>query len=218
MNKLTRTLLYGAALLAISTHINRISADSRVPVLTLPDISQWEENSFDGHTSYELVNLDGQHALKASSQASASGYMRKIDIDLNQTPYLNWHWRIDNLLQNIDEQTKKGDDYPARIYVVISGGLFIWKTRALNYVWSSNQPVNSVWPNAFTDKAILIAHRSGQAQVGQWVKEKRNILADIKKYLKTDAVEINAVAIMTDTDNSGQSATAYYGDIYFSSE
>ena len=189
-----------------------------IPVLQLPDVSQWEENSFEGKTEYQVVTLEGKPALKAVSKGSASGLANEMSVDLNKTPYLNWEWRVDNVLKNVDETTKQGDDYPARIYVVISGGLLFWKTRALNYVWSSDQPIGKAWPNAYTANATLIALQSGENKAGQWIKEKRDVLADIKKHLGLDNTSIDAVAIMTDTDNSGQSATAYYRDVYFSSE
>lgn len=190
----------------------------RIPVLSLPDLSGWEENSFSGHTRYEVVQENDRYALRASSDKSASGYVRKMKVDLTRTPYLNWSWKAENILKNTDEKTKAGDDYPARVYVVISGGLLFWRTRALNYVWSSNQPRNSHWPNAFTGNAILIAQQSGAGHLNEWITEKRNILDDIKRYLDMDTAHIDAVAIMTDTDNSGQQATAYYRDIYFSSQ
>ena len=190
----------------------------KTPILELPDISQWEENSFSGNTEYKVVTNENGQALRAVSNNSASGLARKISIDLNKTPYLHWEWRVENVLHDIDETAKEGDDYAARVYVVISGGFLFWKTRALNYVWSSNQPINTAWLNAYTSNATLIAQQSGGKKVGEWVSEKRNVLVDIKQHLGLDNTSIDAVAIMTDTDNSGQSATAYYRNIHFSSE
>ncbi|MCB1815010.1 MAG: DUF3047 domain-containing protein, partial [Candidatus Competibacteraceae bacterium] len=133
-------------------------------------------------------------------------------------PYLNWSWKVANVLSGIDEHSKAGDDFAARVYLVVSGGALFWKTRSLVYVWSSNQPVNSAWENPFTGNARHIAVRSGAAEVGQWLSEKRNIREDFKRVFGEDIESIDAVAIMTDTDNSGQSATAWYGDIYFSAD
>ncbi len=188
----------------------------RIPILNPTSLELWETKSFQDQTRYTMVTIDGYNAIKAQSENAASGLVRKITVDLTKTPYLHWHWRIDNVLQNTDEKTKRGDDYPARVYVIVSGGLFFWQTRALNYVWSSNQIVNSTWPNAFTDKAVMVAVRSGTTQTGQWLHETRNVLEDLPRYLQKSTTHIDAVAIMTDTDNSGQSATAYYGEIYFS--
>jgi len=187
-------------------------------VLKLTDINAWEKQVFSGVTSYELHEIDGRQVLKAISKQSASGLVREIEVDLTKTPYMNWSWKVDSILSDVEETKKSGDDYAARVYVVISDGFFFWQTRALSYVWASKQAKGSSWPNAFTGKATMVAVESGEDSVGEWVEEKRNVLDDINNLLGIDATRIDAVAIMTDTDNSRQSATAYYGDIFFTSE
>lgn len=208
--------IIGALLFSISTIC--FAETPAVEVLTLPDLSQWKPETFSGETAYEVVSIDNQPAIKASAEQSASGLVRKIKIDLTRTPYMNWSWKVDNVLKDVDETQKSGDDYAARVYVVISGGVFFWRTRAISYAWASQQPKDSIWPNAFTDRAVMVAVKSGPELSGQWVTEKRNILEDIKKLLGIDKTSIDAVAIMTDTDNSKQSATAYYGNIYFTAQ
>lgn len=179
------------------------------------DLRDWQTKSFKGETRYTFVEQGGKRALFADSQGAASGLYREIQVDLSRTPYLNWSWRVDRVLNGVDERTKAGDDYPARVYVVVSGGAAFWKTRSLVYVWSSNQPVGATWNNAFTSNARTLALRSGMKEVGRWVSEKRDIRADFRQLFGEDIDHIDAVALMTDTDNSGQSATAWYGDIYF---
>ncbi len=180
------------------------------------DLSGWEEESFVGHTDYQLLSEANRTVLQAKTNASASGLFREIDIDLNKTPYLNWSWKVDNIYQGNDERSKQGDDYPARVYVVVSGGLFFWKTRAINYVWSSNQSVGSRWDNAYTGNAKMIAVQSGGDKIGQWVMEKRNLRQDFKRLFGKEIDRIDAVAIMSDSDNTKQRASAWYGDIFFS--
>ncbi len=182
------------------------------------DLSGWEEKSFAGNTQYKLVQVNDQTVLRAQTSATASGMFHEIDVDLNKTPYLNWSWRIDNIYQGNNEHSKNGDDYPARIYVIVSGGLFFWKTRAINYVWSSNQPVGTNWKNAYTGNARMLAVRTGADETGQWQTQKQNIREDLKQLFGEDISEINAIAIMTDSDNTQQRATAYYGDLFFSEE
>ncbi len=182
------------------------------------DLNAWTAKKFSGETQYSLVEDGGRKVLKAVSKATASGLYKQVHIDLQKTPYLNWSWKIDHTLGDIPERKRAGDDYPARVYVVFSGGLVFWRTRAINYVWSSNQAVGTEWPNAFTDHALMVAVASGAAQAGQWVKERRNVLEDFKRLFGGDIRYVDAVAVMTDTDNSGKSATAYYGDIYFSAQ
>ncbi|MBI3776830.1 MAG: DUF3047 domain-containing protein [Gammaproteobacteria bacterium] len=181
------------------------------------NVQGWEEKSFRGHTEYIIKDDGGRSVLAANSNSAASGLFKKIDVDLESTPYLNWSWKIDHVLAAADERSKKGDDYPARVYVVFSSGPLFWKTRTLNYVWSSNQGVDAEWPNAYTASAHMIAVEGGREQVGQWRTYRRNVREDFKKYFGEDLTQASAIAIMTDTDNTGQDASALYGDIFFSS-
>jgi hypothetical protein len=177
----------------------------------------WQKKIFSGITDYQITQLDHIQVLKAESHSSASGLFKEQRINLLETPFLNWRWRIDHHLKKHNEQSKAGDDYSARIYVVVSGGWAFWKTKAINYVWTSHSKKGKSWPNAFAGKsAMMLAIRSSSDKTQTWYEEKRNILQDLKDQFGTDIVFIDAVAIMTDTDNTNDSATAYYGDIYFS--
>jgi hypothetical protein len=179
----------------------------------------WEHKTFKGETRYQLQTLDGTMVLKADSQGAASGLFKEQRIDLEQTPFLNWSWRITNRLVGLNEQSKAGDDYAARIYVVVKGGLAFWQTKAINYVWASNTAKDGVWPNAFAgDHAMMLALRGPEAPLNIWHSEKRNVQADLKKLFGEDFRYIDVVALMTDTDNSGGQVTAFYGDIWFSKD
>ena len=178
----------------------------------------WEEQSFSGITRYQLVQDSQQQVLSAQSSDSASGLFYETDIDLTQTPYLNWSWKVENTFSGNDETRRSGDDYPARIFVVVSGGIFFWQTRAINYVWSSDQPAETQWESAVTENAMMLSLRSGDSLSGQWLVEKRNIREDFRRMFGVEVNEIHAVAIMSDSDDTGQSARAYYGDIFFSEE
>ncbi|MBI2778407.1 MAG: DUF3047 domain-containing protein [Gammaproteobacteria bacterium] len=184
------------------------------------DKSGWEEQEFKGKVNYSVVKVgNGAHALEARSSGTASGLHKKVSVDLEKTPYINWTWRVTNTLKGVDETTKKGDDYPARIYVILSGGLLFWKTQALNYVWSSTErPADASWPNAYTSSVVMLAVDSGNSKAGTWVTHKRNLREDLKRQLGKDVKHVDAIAVMSDTDNSGQSTTAYYGNIFMSSE
>ena len=126
----------------------------------------WENKEFKGKTQYRLSKIDTLTVLKADSHGSASGLFKKQRIDLHKTPYLNWQWRIENRLDNLHEQEKSGDDYAARIYVLVSGGWAFWRTRGINYVWSSVSAKGQTWPNAFAgDKVMMLALRSAEDPV-----------------------------------------------------
>ncbi|MFO1371399.1 MAG: DUF3047 domain-containing protein [Candidatus Competibacteraceae bacterium] len=208
-------ILLGAALLAVAVTVTAAGDDLMIGHFSAGDLQNWQSKSFKGETRYTVVEQNGRRALFADSQGTASGLYREIRVDLNRTPYLNWSWRVDRVLNGVDERSKAGDDYPARVYVAVSGGAAFWKTRSLVYVWSSNQPVGATWNNAFTSNAQVMALRSGTKDAGRWVSEKRDIRADFRQLFGEDIEHIDAVALMTDTDNSGQRATAWYGDLYF---
>ena len=182
-------------------------------------LDDWEQKSFKGQTQYRLQSVDGIVALKADSRAAGSGMFKERRIDLQQTPFLNWSWRIDQRLSGLNEQSKAGDDYAARIYVVVKSGWAFWQTKAVNYVWAGNTAKDKVWPNAFAgDHAMMLALRGPEAPLQVWLHEKRNIRADLQTLFGEDIRHIDAVALMTDTDNSNGQALAYYGDIWFSKD
>ena len=181
------------------------------------EMSLWRSESFKGHTLYALAMAADRPALRARCDASASGLFLDQTIDLMQTPIIEWSWRVSQPLNHsADERTKTGDDYAARIYVVKKDGLFPWRTRAINYVWSSRMPENVDWPNAYARQAHMIAVRSGSSPaLGAWVTERRNVREDFRRYHGVDLAEIDLVAIMTDCDDQGSTAEAWYGDIRF---
>jgi len=205
-------------ILLMTIHTPTMSESVMVGQFEKGDLQGWTEKIFNKNTIYRIVDIAGKQALQSVSNNSASGLYKKVKIDLTKTPYLNWSWRIDNTLTNTDEKSKQGDDYAARVYVIFSGGLLFWRTHSLNYVWSSNQKEGSHWPNAYTDNNHMIAVNSGKPDSSQWVSVKRNIRNDYKAYFGADINSAEAIAIMTDTDNSGQQAISYYGNIFFSSE
>ena len=194
------------------------AAAESVAVLRDGDVSAWEEKVFSGKTAYEQVGMDGRSVVRATSRGTASGLFLKRRIDLEKTPILEWTWRVEGTLGDIDERTREGDDYSARVYVIRSDPVFFWRTRAVNYVWASTRAEGESWPNAYTDGARHIAVRSGDALAGQWLDERRNVRADFRALFGKDVRYVDAVAIMSDTDNTGAAALAYYGDITFRSE
>ena len=189
-----------------------------VEVLRNGDIAGWEAKVFKGETSYETVRQDGRAVVRATSSGTASGLYLQRRIDLDKTPILRWSWRVDATLGSLDERTRAGDDYSARVYVIRSHPVFLWRTRAVNYVWASTMAAGETWPNAYTDSSRNVAVRSGDALAGQWVEERRDVRADFRELFGKSVRYVDAVAIMTDTDNTGGTAVAYYGDIAFTSE
>lgn len=186
---------------------------------SLNQLKDWQIKDFRGETRYRLRTENDKAVLLADSQDSGSGLFKEQRVDLDKTPFLNWSWRINNKMSGLNEQSKAGDDYAARIYVLIKGGLAFWQTKAINYVWTGNTAKDTVWPNAFAgDHAMMLAQRGPEAAINTWYHEKRNVKDDFKRIMAIDIRYLDAVAIMTDTDNSHGQVSATYGDIWFSQE
>ena len=186
---------------------------------TNQSLEDWQHKSFKEYTQYQIIIQDKQTVLQAKSIGAASSLYKEIRIDLQKTPYLNWSWRIDKKLSISDEQSKQGDDFAARIYLIIKGKWFFWQTKAINYVWANHSPKNKAWANPFAgDSVMMIAVRSDTDLTEQWYTEKRNVLTDFKKHFGDDNRFIDGIAIMTDTDNAGGKALSYYANIYFTEQ
>jgi hypothetical protein len=180
------------------------------------DMQGWESRAFKGETQYRIVADGGVRVLSARTSGGASGRFRKIRIDLTRTPYINFSWKVSGVYNGINEATKAGDDFPARVYVVRERGLMGMNSIALNYVWSSGRSTGSMWASPYTSQVKLIALNSGADKAGSWVRHKRNVRDDLRRAFGEDITEIDAVALMSDADNFGGSVEAAYGDIIFS--
>ena len=183
--------------------------------ITLEPLSHWQEIIFTTPTQYSILQSDDGFVIKADSQHSASMIYQAVNIDLNKTPYLHWQWKITHTYNNPNEQSRSGDDYPARLYIAIKGKPYSLFPRALSYVWASHSDKDSHWYSPYSQQAILVAVESGNSKVGEWVHEARNLREDIQQYFGESIDHIEGIAIMTDTDNTQSKAMSYYRDIYF---
>lgn len=185
-------------------------------------------------TTYTLEQEDGNWFVKAVSSASASGLLREMRVDLMKTPVLAWRWKVEHVLKKADARTKAGDDYAARIYVAFRYDpekASLWQRAkyataralygayppgaAINYIWDNKLPAGTVVDNPYTDRVKMVAVESGDEKAGGWVSESRNVLRDYQMTFGGDPPPVAFVAVMTDTDNTGESAVAYYDDLSF---
>jgi hypothetical protein len=203
---------YGAIAVVLIATMSLAAAAQRN--FTPAEIVQWDAKSFVGSTGYELVQRSGRPTVYAQcNEATSSGLFLREEIDLTQTPVLEWEWRVGNTYGAIDETVKAGDDYPARIYVVDEHPIFPWRTRALSYVWSSAMEEGADWPNAYADQVHMIAVDSGNDQTGTWQSYRRNLRQDFERYHGRDVENIDAIAIMSDCDDTGRDSEAWFGTI-----
>ena len=201
--------------------------------------SGWEPLTFKkvpDHTVYTLQKSSGNHYVKADSQAAASGLIKRVEIDPRVYPILSWRWKIDGVVPSGDVRRKDRDDYAARIYVTFlydpeKAGF--WERAkygsfkalrgeyppkaGLNYIWATHLKKGESTVSPYSKRSMMIAVESGVEAVGLWRVEERNILEDYRDLFGEEPPLIQGIAMMTDTDNTGESAVAYYDDIVFRS-
>jgi len=171
-----------------------------------------------GRTTYSLGSNEKGNFLRAEAEGVASGLGKEIKINLSKTPFINITWKVEKDLSGIMENTKKGHDYAARVFVIKKTGKTLLSNRAINYVFSSNGLIKESWPSPFTKKSIDYVLSSTKIDKNKWVTVKTNVKKDFKRLHGLDVKELSGVAIMTDTDNSKLKAIAYYQNIYFSED
>ena len=169
-------------------------------------------------TSYSVASNENGNYLKAVADNAASGLGKEVKIDLNKTPFINITWKVEKDLPGILENTKKGHDFAARVFVIKKTGATPLSNRAINYVFSSNNIVGFNSPSPYTKKSIDNVLSSTKNNLNKWVSVKANVKEDFKKFHNLDVNELDGVAIMSDTDNSKMKTITYFQNIYFSTE
>ena len=170
----------------------------------------------DNKTIYTVGNNEKGNFLKAVANNAASGLGKEIKIDLNKTPFINITWKIEKDLSGIKENTKKGHDFAARVFVIKKIGATPLSNRAINYVFSSNNEIGLNWRSPYTKKSIDNVLASTKNNLNEWITVKANVKEDFKRFHDLDVNELDGLAIMSDTDNSKMKSIAYFQNIYFS--
>ena len=171
-----------------------------------------------GETTWRLGSNEKGNFIKAEAEGKGSGLGKEVKIDLSKTPFINITWKVEKDLSGIDEKTKKGHDYAARVFVIKKTGSTMLSNRAINYVFSSNQNVDENWHSPYTKKSVDYVLSTTKENLDTWVTVKANVKDHFKKFHDLDVVDLTGVAIMMDTDNSKLKAISYFQNIYFSVE
>ena len=171
-----------------------------------------------GEITWSLGSNENGNFIKAEAEGKGSGLGKEIAVDLSKTPFINITWKVEKDLSGIVENSKKGHDYAARVFVIKKTGSTPLSNRAINYVFSSNNDVGENWPSPYTKKSIDYVLSSTKDNSNVWVTVKANVKEDFMKLHGIEVLDISGVAIMTDTDNSKLKAISYYQNIYFSAE
>ena len=195
----------------------------------------WHLITFRGiarHTRYAVAPDGAGWALRAQSEAAAAGLYRPLELDPRAYPIITWRWKISRVLERADPGRKAGDDYPARVYVAFvyqPERAGVWERvkfefyrafygeyppgAVINYVWESRLPKETTYPNPYTARARMLVVESGPERVGQWVDERRNLYEDYRRLFGAEPPRLVGVAVMTDTDDTGERAEAWYDAI-----
>ena len=172
----------------------------------------------DNKTTYTVGTNENGAFLKSVADNAASGLGKEIKIDLNKTPFINITWKIEKDLSGIKENTKKGHDFAARVFVIKKTGATPLSNRAINYVFSSNSDIGQNWPSPYTKKSIDNVLATTKNNLNEWITVKANVKEDFKKFHNLEVNELDGLAIMADTDNSKMKSVAYFQNIYFSAD
>ena len=205
--------------LASLTFLSTVNAEKiNVFDFTENELKTLKVKKVKGETTWTLGSNTKGNFIKAEAEGKGSGLGKEIKINLLKTPFINITWKVEKDLSGIVENTKKGHDYAARVFVIKKTGSTPLSNRAINYVFSSNNDVGENWPSPYTKKSIDYVLSSTKDNLNVWVTVKANVKEDFMRLLGIDVSNISAVAIMTDTDNSKLKAISYYQNIYFSEE
>ena len=185
---------------------------------TNEEFDQLKKRKVKGETTWTLGSNESGNFIKAEAEGVGSGLGKEVLINLNKTPIINITWKIEKDLSGINENSKKGHDFAARVFVVKKTGSTALSNRAVNYVFSSNNEIGKYWRSPYTKKSIDYVLSTTKQNLNEWVTVKANVKEHFKLLHDLDVNELNGVAIMTDTDNSKLKAVAYYQNIFFSSK
>ncbi len=183
-------------------------------------------------THYQLVAEQDKTILHARAAGASSALMQHVSIDPLVQPWLNWRWRIGSLISTADNYQRHAEDSPVRIILgfdgdkdalpfadqilfetakVITGHDFPYAT--LMYVWENRAPVDTVIDSTRSGRIKMIVAASGPDGIGQWHEFTRNIAEDFEKAFGEKPGKLIGVGVLTDTDNTGETVEAWYGDI-----
>ena len=184
-------------------------------------------------TSYEVIKYRGRYVLKAEGIGTSSCLFREVKAELGDYPIISWRWKISNVIRQAIETRKDRNDSAARVIVVFQvepeevspwyGLEYLIRGilrrnepfgPRIEYIWGNMIEKGRILDNPSVKYSKVIVLESGERKVKRWIWEKRNLVDDYKTAFGTEPRGINALGIQTDTDQSNEGVTAYYGEIF----
>ncbi|RUO63139.1 DUF3047 domain-containing protein [Pseudidiomarina insulisalsae] len=182
------------------------------------EVLKWQEREFAAPSSYRLSD-NGDYLIASCQPGQASALYLEQALKIDETPYLNWRWRIPKSPPKLAaERSKQGDDFMARIYAVSEQGIFGLATKAVNFVWAAEPAIGSAWPNPFTDQAMMVVQRNSESATATWLTEQVNLAEQFQRHYDLTLDHIDGLALMVDCDNSGGHREFHLERIWFSAQ
>ncbi len=217
---LKKSFLPGKIFDAAAEHAKHFTVLNKFSFENQASLKNWEEKVFKGKTAYQVLTENSQGFLNSSSAGASSGLYIKLSREVTPNLYLSWRWRAITFPQKKHPErlaNRSEDDFAARIYVIFPGSNF-FNTNVIEYIWDENINAGSAESSPYSDRIKLFVIRSGKgAEIeGGWQTEERNIYQDyLKLFGKEPKRPIGAVAIMSDSDNTGTTSQSDFGEIVF---
>lgn len=185
-------------------------------------------------TQYALVRDDELNAvvLEGTADNAAGALILRFDGSASGTPVLRFQWKVGNTITRSDPTTKAGDDYAARIYVTFAydparatlrekaensvAHMLYGETpphAALAYVFTHKAARESIITSPYTRRVKKVVVDDDPASVGKWRQFERNLYDDYRRAFNEEPTRISGIALMVDTDNTGERARSRFGDI-----
>ncbi|RYX89999.1 MAG: DUF3047 domain-containing protein [Comamonadaceae bacterium] len=196
--------------------------------------SPWSHKTFPGKkwTQYAAVRIDRRDAIRSDSVSSASMLRQKVRVEPADIGKVAFSWKVNELIKDADVTQRDTDDSPVRVVLVFDGDRTTFSAKnamlselaytltgeplpyaTLMYVWDNQAAKESIVVNTRTDRIRKIVMESGPLQLGRWLDYERDIRADYEKVFGEAPGALVGIGVMTDSDNTRQSAQAWYGPV-----
>ena len=153
---------------------------------------------------FEIVSEGSSHVLRLLSEGDSSTINKEIKIDCKDYPILQWNWKVTALPKNGDARRKATDDEAAQVYVTFPRVPAAVRSRVIGYIWDTTAPAGLTFKSEKTGLVTYIVMRSGEADLGKWFTESRNVCEDYKKiYGEAPDEKIEVLSGGIDSDDTG---------------
>ena len=232
-DELRRRIIYGLVATLCAAH-RRPSPTAAAEPIEISPIENWTHHPLDrrgvpegwrtyetigGHAAYDftVVEDEGRRALHLRSHGDHSTIARKVQINLETTPILEWQWKLTQLPAGADLRQRATSDAAPHVFVVWPRPPALLRSQLLGYVWDATLPVGTVQRSQKTRAVTFIIVRSGTSRLGQWQTERRNVADDFRLVYEADPDSPGAVALSIDTNDTQSPSEGFIGPLLFRS-